>query len=40
MKKLLYTTPELSIVVVENDILAANNSTEAGAGYPDNGMWD
>ena len=40
MKKLLYTTPELSIVVVENDILATNNSTEAGAGYPDNGMWD
>lgn len=40
MKKLLYTTPELSIVVVENDILAAGVSTEAGSEYPDNGMWD
>ena len=39
MKELLYTTPELSSGVVENDILAGP-SPEAGGGYPDDGMWD
>lgn len=35
MDKLLYTTPEISIVMVENDILATGLSSEKDGGEYD-----
>jgi hypothetical protein len=37
MERLLYTTPEISIIVMECDVLAGP-SPEAGEGY-DSGLW-